>query len=473
MEKTKKKREFPDVYALLFLMCVVAMVATWVIPAGVFERVKEGNINKVVADSFQYVARNPQTPWDLLQCIYNAFVKTANTIFMIFFCGAAIAMLEESKSLSTAFTVLARKLKGKEAIAIAAIMFSLGLGNSAGVFGNLGVAIVPIGVFLAKAMGGDAFLGFLIIYFGLMSGMSIGFANPGILGLAQTIAELPIFSGTTPRAICCVLNITFLFFVTVGYFKMIRKDPTKSLNYEPGMKVTEYMGLASDETGGTAGADAKLSKRQAIVIAAFAIGVVMCVTFTIRNKWGTDKISAWFLGLSVVTGILSGFSMNKIARTFIKGCKPMVFASFMVGFATAVSMIMTNGQVMDTIVNALSMPLKATGATIGAGLMVWINALINLLIPSGSGQAAVVMPLMVPLADLAGITRQVAVQAFQFGDGLSNLATPLNGPLMGCLALAGVSFPKYFKWAFKFIIIQILFATVVTMGLQMVGWTGL
>lgn len=151
----------------------------------------------------------------------------------------------------------------------------------------------------------------------------------------------------------------------------------------------------------------------------------------------------------------------------------MVFASFMVGLASTVSLILNNGQVMDTIVNALSIPLNGMGATLGAGFMVIINALINLLIPSGSGQAAVVMPLMTPLADLSGITRQVAVQAFQFGDGLSNLATPLNGPLMGCLAIAGVSFPKYFKWAWKFILIQIGAATLYTMALQMAGWTGL
>lgn len=468
----KKKREFPDVYALLFIMCVLAMVATWIIPAGTFERVKEGSINKVVAGSFQYVAANPQTPWDMLQAIYQAFVNSSSTIFMIFFCGAAIAMLEESKSLSTAFTVLARKLRGKEAVAMAVIMFSLGLGNSAGVFGNLGIAIVPIGVFLAKAMGGDAFLGFLIIYFGLMSGMSIGFANPGILGLAQTIAELPIFSGTLPRVICCVANITFLFFVTVRYYKTIKKDPTKSLNYEPGMQPYEYMGTVSGETGADSEC-AALSKRQILVMTVFGVGVIACVTFTIRNSWTTKQISSWFLGLGIVTGIVSGFDMNKIARTFIKGCKPMVFASFMVGFATAVSLVMTDGQVMDTIVNALSMPLNAMGSVLGAGFMVVINALINLLIPSGSGQAAVVMPLMMPLADLSGITRQVAVQAFQFGDGLSNLATPLNGPLMGCLALAGVNFPKYFKWAIKYIFIEIGVAVLVTMGLQLAGWTGL
>lgn len=469
--KKKKKMEFPDVYALLFLMCILAMAATWVVPAGAFERVKDGNVTKVVAGTFQYVAANPQSPWDMMQAVFQGFSKSANTIFMMFFCGAAIAILEESKALSTGFTVLARKLKGKEFIAIGIIMFALGLGNCAGAFGNLGIAIIAIGIFMSKSMGGDAFLGFLIIYFGLMSGMSIGFANPNIVGLAQTIAELPIFSGTPPRAAACIVNITFLYIVTLLYWRDIKKDPTKSLNYEPGMQVSQYMGMASEE--GTESVNAKLTNRQIANIVFFGVGVVVCVCFTIKNNWGAKQIASWFLSLGIISGIISGFSMNQIAKAFIKGCQPMVYASFMVGFASAVSQVLTDGQVMDTIVNTLSIPLNYMGATIGAGFMVIINALINLLIPSGSGQAAVVMPLLVPLADISGITRQVAVQAFQFGDGLSNLATPLNGPLMGCLAIAGVSFPKYFKWAIKFILIQITAATIFTMVLQMLGWTGL
>ena len=468
----KKETHFPDVYALCFILCIVAMVLTWIIPAGAFDRVAEGNINKVVAGSFHLVENAPQNPWDMLQAIYQGFINNATTIFMIFFCGAAINMLEETKSLSTAFTVMARKLHGKEALSIAVIMFGLGLGNSAGVFGNLGIAIVPIGIFLARAMGGDDFLGFLIIYFGLMSGMSIGFANPGILGVAQTLAEVPIFSGTTPRLICCVANITFLYVVTVFYYKRIKKDPTRSLNYEPGMELHQYIGSSSSDNASDGG-DVSLTKRQMAIMAFFFVAVVAIVTLTIKFSWGTKQIASWFLGVAVIVGFMSGFSMNEVARKFIKGCAPMVYASFIVGFASAVSVILSNGKVLDTIVNFLSQPLAQMGTVLGAGFMVVINAVINLLIPSGSGQAAVVMPLMVPMADLVGITRQVAVQAFQFGDGLSNLATPLNGPLMGCLAIAGVSFPKYFKWAIKFILIELAVAIVVTMGLQAVGWTGL
>ena len=184
MEATtkKKKFQFPDVYALIFILCCLAMVLTWLIPAGTFERVTEGTLTKVVAGTFQHVDSSPQTPWAMLQAIYQGFINSAGTIFLIFFCGASVAMVEESHALSDFFTWLARKLKGKEMLAIAILMYGLGLGNAAGAFANIGVALMPIGIVMSNAIGGDAFLAFLIIYYGLQSGFSIGFANPSILG---------------------------------------------------------------------------------------------------------------------------------------------------------------------------------------------------------------------------------------------------------------------------------------------------
>lgn len=150
----------------------------------------------------------------------------------------------------------------------------------------------------------------------------------------------------------------------------------------------------------------------------------------------------------------------------------MIYASFITGLASAIAVILNQGKVLDTIVYVLSIPLNQVGAVVGAGLMVVVNVIVNIFIPSGSGQAAVMIPLMTPIADLVGITRQVAVQAFQFGDGLCNLLTPLNGPMMGCLAMVGISFPKYIKWAFKYLMMNIGAAIVITMVLQAVGWVG-
>lgn len=463
MEKTKKKFQFPDVYALIFLLCMAAMVLTWIIPAGSFDRVAEENINKVVADSFHLVESSRQTPWDMLQAIYQGFSNSAGTIFMIFFCGASVAMVEESHSLSMFFHWLAKKLKGKEMLAVAILMFGLGLGNAAGAFANIGVALMPIGIVMSSALGGDAFMAFLIIYYGLQSGFAVGFANPSILGVAQTIAEVPIFSGTPVRVACCLANIAFLYIVTMLYYRKIRKDPTKSLNYgEPAG--------AFDTTAPVSG---EMTKRQMATVGVFLVGVVFCVVCTIKFSWNAKKIASYFFGMMIVTGLVSGFTMNEIANNFIKGCKPMIYASFITGLASAVAVILSQGKVLDTIVYALSLPLSKVGSVVGAGLMVVVNVLVNIVIPSGSGQAAVMMPLMTPIADIVGVTRQVAVQAFQFGDGLCNLLTPLNGPMMGCLAIVGVSFPKYIKWAFKYLMMNIGASIIITMVLQFIGWTGL
>lgn len=450
--------------ALIFILCCLAMVLTWIIPAGTFERVTEGTLTKVVAGTFQHVDSSPQTPWAMLQAIYQGFINSAGTIFLIFFCGASVAMVEESHALSDFFTWLARKLKGKEMLAIAILMYGLGLGNAAGAFANIGVALMPIGIVMSNAIGGDAFLAFLIIYYGLQSGFSIGFANPSILGVAQTMAEIPIFSGTNVRVVCCLANITFLYIVTMLYYRRIRKDPTKSLNY--GSDFHSAFEISSDKV------DSKMTKRQILTAAVFLLGVVLCVGLTIACKWNAKKIASYFFGMMIVIGLVSGFSMNEISDKFIKGCKPMIYASFITGLASAIAVILNQGKVLDTIVYALSIPLNQVGAVVGAGLMVVVNVIVNIFIPSGSGQAAVMIPLMTPIADLVGITRQVAVQAFQFGDGLCNLLTPLNGPMMGCLAMVGISFPKYIKWAFKYLMMNIGAAIVITMVLQAVGWVG-
>lgn len=205
----------------------------------------------------------------------------------------------------------------------------------------------------------------------------------------------------------------------------------------------------------------------------FALGVVACVVCTIIFRFGAQQIAAFFLGIAILTGFASGFSMNQVSQKFINGIKPVLGASFVIGFANAVSILLNNGGVMDTIVNAFSKPLMSMGAIAAAGFMVVFNILVNILIPSAAGQAAIVMPLMVPLADLAGITRQVCVQAYQFGDGLCNLLTPLNAPMLGSLALVGVSYPKYIKYFIKFLLVQFVIAIVVTMVLQSIGWTGL
>ena len=202
-------------------------------------------------------------------------------------------------------------------------------------------------------------------------------------------------------------------------------------------------------------------------------GLAAVVIGALKFKWGADKISATFLVVCLLIGCVSCKDINVGFNRFIKGCASTVGAAFIVGFANCLTVLMSNGMILDTIVYWLAKPISHMGAVLGAGFMFLANALINFFISSGSGQAAAVMPIMVPIADLTGITRQVAVQAFQFGDGFTNCVIPTIGTLMGGLGFAGISYGKYLKKAMPLILVQITLAFFTLMFLQSIGWTGL
>jgi len=175
--------------------------------------------------------------------------------------------------------------------------------------------------------------------------------------------------------------------------------------------------------------------------------------------------------MAVFCGLIGGLGLNGTAQAFVKGCGSMAYAALVIGMARAISVVMSDGKIIDTVVYYLSLPIAKYGPVIGANLMFFANVVINFFIPSGSGQAVTVMPIMVPLADLTGITRQVAVQAFQFGDGFTNCFIPTASVVMGCLGLSGIAYEKYVKWIFPLILTQVVLAMVALTVLQTIGWS--
>lgn len=464
----KKKLQFPNVYVILFACAIVAAILTWIIPAGEFERVTEGTITKVVPGSFHLVEQAGQTPWDVFMAVVTGFKKQASLITMVLFVGAAVSLLEASKAIDVGFRKLAGAVKGKEGVAIFLIMAIMSLGGATGVFGNATLVLVPIGILLSLAMGFDRTLGFAMIFFGSFSGFNVGWANFGTIGMAQTIAEIPIFSGIGARIIFHIVNFLLCYGFVMLYFNKIKKDPTKSLNYESGMELKDYMGDPNAAVDG----ETKLTTRQLLSLLAGAAGIIAVVIGALKFKWGADQISATFLLVSLVIGLLCGFGINGSFSHFIKGCSGVVMAAFIIGFANSITVLMSEGKILDTIVYYLSIPINQFGAVAGANFMLLANIIINFFISSGSGQATAVMPIMVPIADLTGITRQVVVQAFQFGDGFTNCIIPTIGTLMGGLGFAKVQYGKYLKWAIPLILVQVLLSFVAITVLQSIGWTG-
>ena len=202
------------------------------------------------------------------------------------------------------------------------------------------------------------------------------------------------------------------------------------------MKPEEYMGAQEGESFESAG---KLNGKQKFCLAVMILAIVAIMTGAVVAKWGNQQIAAIMFLAVILQGAALGLGVNGTTKAFIEGCKPMLNAGFIIAFANAISVILKDGHILNTIVYYLSIPIGSFGPVIVAILMFCANLFINLFFPSGSGQASAVMPLMVPLADLTGITRQVAVQAFQFGDGLSNCIVPTAGTIMGSLGIAGIA----------------------------------
>ncbi len=473
MAEKKKNKQFIDTCALLFLLTCVAAVLTWIVPAGQYQYEEVDGINRVIAGSYAIIDSNPQGPWDVINATVNGFINAAKTMIMIIFVGAAVYVLQKTRSIEVTFSKLVgNSQKSNDTLIVFCIMLFMSIGGAANVFANSTVALIPIGILLTTTIGLDKASGFMMVYLGAYSGFNVGWANSSTIGIAQPIAELPIFSGMNVRVVLHIINFIITFAFVLAYFKMIRKDPTRSLNYSEGMALEEYMG-PSVIAGANAEAVPEMSTKHAINMIA-TVGAVGIIVFgSIQYTWGMDKLASVFLILAIFLGVYNGHGINGTAKLFLDGSKTMVPAAFAVGFATAISIILSSGLILNTIVYAISIPMSMCGSVIGASVMFLGNIFINFFIPSGSGQATAVMPIMVPVADLAGITRQVAVQAFQFGDGLSNCIIPTSSVLMGCLGIASVGWNRYAKWFAPLILVQIVFACTALTILQTIGWTGL
>lgn len=460
IEKTKGSR-VPHVFALMFIITIFMAALTWLIPAGQYERVKEGTVTKVVADSFKLMDSNPQGFWEIFNSVVKGWIQSASMIFMVFFVGGAIRILEETGTIRVGMNRIVHKLKGKELWAVAIIMLLMSIGGATGVFANPVVALIPLGILLAKGLGYDAVVGFAMIYLGSYAGFNVGWGNVFTVGIAHTIAELPMFSGFGVRVFFHIVNLFLTFGFVYLYIKKVQGDPTKSLVYS-----AETAAEASDHFEEKESMDIRHMICTAIVIIAF--GAI--IYGSLELKWGIDHYSVVFLMMAVFCGLIGGLGINGTAVSFVKGCGSMAYAALVIGMARAISVVMTDGKIIDTVVYYLSLPISKYGPVIGANLMFFANIVINFFIPSGSGQAVTVMPIMVPLADLTGITRQVAVQAFQFGDGFTNCFIPTASVVMGCLGIAGIAYEKYVKWIFPFIMLQVVLAMVALTVLQLMQW---
>lgn len=453
LNEKKWYRKVPHVFVLLFIIILASTICTYIIPAGEFDRVMSSDANRmiVVEGSYHRVEQSPVGLLDMFKAIPLGFAASSSIIAMILFSAGAFQVMNASGAIENVLGVFLHKVgsrKGGDKIVIWAVTFF---------FSVLGIFIGPevhvpftvITVAIALGLGFDAITGVAMVL-----GGAIGFAtapiNASTIGTCDAISGLPLFSGMGLRTIFWFCSTTLACIIISHYASTIRKDPTKSLVY--GLP-QENAGFAKDMS------EYKVTKRHILVLLClagiFAVTIVGCTQF----GWYIDEMTAVFIIGGIVAGIVAGFNADKITECFIKGAENMVFGALCVGIARAIQVVLESGLIADTIINAAVTPLEGLPTILGAILMTVVHGLINFIIPSGSGQAAATMPIMFPIGDLIGMTRQTSILAFQIGDGVTNIMYPTVGSVMAVCALAHVPFEKWFKFSLRLV-----------GGIYLVGW---
>lgn len=443
----------------ILLLC---SIATYIIPAGQFAVAEDGSL---IGNEFQFLGH--QTPVNPLQAILQimpGLQESAAVIFVVMVSGAAIEVFLSTKCFDRFLDYSLYKMQGKGDILLISVMFFL-MGYL-GAFGGSDalIAIIPIGILFANKLKLDPIVGLGVSLFATQIGFGTGptkqFVTQGLMGTK-------IYGGFVTRFVIMNLLLTIGLIMLLAYVKRIRKNPEKSIMYASGWRPG-----SGEETAGELKA-AELSWKDAVnLILFFGQFVVITIYGLVGDSSQLFAVMAsLMLVVAIVQGLLSGMSADEIGSTFAKGLANMAFVGFVIGLARTISLVLTAGNVLHTIVYVVTLPLLALPRWISSVGMTLVIALINPIIPSATSKAAILVPIIKPIGEVLQLNPEMVVQAFQFGDGFTNIVSPLLGLTIGGIAMAKVSYPQWLKWALPKVITLVAVSCLIVLLLTMIGWT--
>ena len=461
--KAKKGFTMPHTFVILFIIIAIAVALTWIIPSGEYTRIEDPVSGSTVVDanSFQYVEDVSVNPLKVPMIIVQAFADNGDLITLILLSGGAIYMLTAAGALQALVAVIVRRFSKRVEVFIPLLMLVFALICTTQAV-NTFIGFAPITVMLALSLGLDSIVGVGIILLGGAVGFSTGTLNVSTTLVAQKIAELPNYSGIGYRWVCFVAYYIVTCFWLVRYAKKIQKNPRLSPMYDLDQN-SQFKSGSLDDFG-------HLDTRKSLCILALVVALVVIVYGCIELAWDFAEQSAVFLVLSVVVGFIAGFDVNRICAEFLTGTKKMLGAAFIIMFARAIGSVLNAGLITDTIVHAMAEVLTGLpAALLGVGMLA-ANTLINVVLTSGSGQAAAVMPIMIPLSDLLGVTRQTCILSFNFGDGFCNYILPTSTALMGILSAGNVPYDRWMRFMWKMFLIWFAVGAVLVVIAQLINY---
>ena len=450
-------KKIPHTFTIVFALIVLAAMMTWIVPAGEFLRQEVDGREVVVGGSFHRVEAAPQT-WQVFSALFNGFVDKADIIVFILMVGGAFWILNNSHAIDIGVMAFLRRVQrlgrykwirklGVENIIITLVMLMFSLFGAIFGMSEETIAFVVVFIPLAIQMGFDSIVGVCMCYVAAHVGFAGAMLNPFTIGIAQGIAGLPLFSGLEYRLFCWVVLTAIGIAFVLWYAHRVKLRPEGS----PVYKLDDYWRARQQATD-----NCRLETRHSLILILLLLTIVALVVGVLAWGWYIAEISALFLAMGILAGIIDRQSADNIAKLFLEGCKDILSAALVVGLASGIIFILRDGKIIDTLLYGLTRSLAQTGEVASLGVMYLFQTLLNVVMPSGSAKAALTMPIMTQFADLVNVSRQTTVLAFQFGDGFTNMLTPTSGVLIGVLGMARIPYGTWLKWVWKFILALIL-----------------
>jgi uncharacterized ion transporter superfamily protein YfcC len=462
-----KTLKLPHTLILIYIMVVLTVVATWVIPGGEYKRVEKDGRMIPVAGSYQRAESRPQGLGGLFVSPARGFVDAAAIIVIVFICGGAFSVIQRTGAISTVIHNLALEFGRSKTlrvlfIPVTMILFSLG-GASWGMCEET-MPFILIFVPLSLSLGYDTIVGVALPFLGAASGFAGAFFNPFTVGIAQGIAGLPLYSGLGYRLIVWAGGTAIVIAVVMRYAGRILKDPKLSPTYEEDLEKRKKL-----QVGGPVIDKLPLTTAHKRVMAVFLAGFGFMVFGILKYKWFILEIGGVFLAMGIFAGIAGKLKGDELGKSFVEGAKDMINAALIIGTARAILLVAQDGRILDTILAGMAGAISKFHPLISSELMFVSQCVINFFVHSGTAQAALTIPIMAPLGDLVGITRQTSVFAFQLAEYI-NPVLPTSGVTMGVLGLAGLKWEKWAKWMVPLLVAWILFAALTLIPPVLMRW---
>lgn len=461
--KEKKSFKMPHLFWIMMGLLVITSLLTYVVPAGQFATDPE--TGKILGDQFIWLeAQTPVSPVAMFMTILEGLTSSALIGYAVMVSGASVAIVMGTGAFDEFLDWAIYKLKDKDDTVLIMVMFALMV--YLGAFGGSDalIAIVPVGVMFAKKLRLDPICAIGVSTYATLLGFGTG---PTKQATTQMLMGVRIYGTFFTMFISMNIFMLVGMFFLVSYAKKIKKDPTKSLMWDEGWRPTE------GEVDTSSLKETKLSGKTIAVLLIYMGQYVFLVAYPLitgdSSKTFQQMIAVGIL-VAILCGVIGGFSMDKIGNEFAKGLASMAFVAFVIGLAKVMSIVMTNGNILHTIVYWVTRPLMNLPLAVASVGMTIVISIINMIIPSASSKAAILVPILAPIAETLGMMPELAVQAFQYGDGFTNMVSPFLGWTVGSLVTAGVPFPKWLKWAIPKVLAFMALGCVIMFALTTFGW---